>query len=470
MNMIHKLLISYIMLPFLIINFYDAKLYKNLSNIMKIFIIYFNSSVLYFFTKKNNCQKNVLFIYYVSFINIYSVILSFVTNNYKFLLLIRYISWLYTCPYMIQYKVFMKLNNINDLFDNYNNKLFIFLVLILIINIIHYLYMYNVLLYLKYVLSIIYIYIINYYKYELSDDFILILNIISLMYGIFQLLYDLELIDTEKIYYIYSLFDVFTKFTFIFLKDIKNDVFNLNLSFKTLKVIKMIEPTVKKALLNNIIDKEEYDNFFKKYNINDSNIEIMQKDYLKEIFPDSKSFNNIFNNNELFIIMDDMIILFCDMVKYTEFVNNNTFDVVIPYINNYFCKIDYLVEKYNITKVEIIGDAYLMISKNIDDIVSCALELKNKFNKKIRIGIHVGNIARCNIGITKMRSSYIGPGINFAARLESTSKPGKIHISKEIVTIINSNYKKFNYKYNIKKRKELIELKGIGKYETYFIE
>jgi class 3 adenylate cyclase len=69
-----------------------------------------------------------------------------------------------------------------------------------------------------------------------------------------------------------------------------------------------------------------------------------------------------------------------------------------------------------------------------------------------------------------MRTSYIGHAINFSARLESTSIPGKIHVSNEIITLLNSNNNKFNYKYVITKRNEPIELKGIGTYNTFFIE
>ena len=469
--MLQTLLISYILIPFVILYFYNQELYFDLNNIIKLFIIFFNSFIMYLVAIEKHFYNNLSFVQYISFINIYTIVLSFITNNYKYLLLIRYISWLYTCPYMILYVFNKNTDDVLILFNNYNNKLLYFIVLLLIINIINYIYISNTILFLKYTVSIIFVYFFNYINdngnvYN-NENFVFLFNIILIIYSIFQMIYDAKILNVEKLYFIYSLLDIFTKFIFIFYKNLKH---SNNLSYRTFKVIKMIQPTVKKALMNNIITKEDYDNFFKLYNINDKNLKNIQNEYLKEIFPNSSSFDNLFNNNELFTVMDNMIILFCDMVKYTEFVNNNSFDVIVPYINNYFCKIDSLVEKYKIIKVEIIGDAYLMISKNIDDILSCAFELINKFNDKIRIGIHTGNIACCNIGITKIRTSYIGHSINFSARLESTSKPGKIHISNEIVTLLNSNNNKFNYKYIITKRNEPIELKGIGTYNTFFIE
>ena len=126
------------------------------------------------------------------------------------------------------------------------------------------------------------------------------------------MLYDVKLLNVEQLYFIYSLLDLFTKFIFIFYKNLKH---SNNLSYKTFKVIKMIQPTFKKALMNNIITKEDYDNFFKLYNINDKNLKNIQNEYLKEIFPNSSSFDNLFNNNELFTVMDNMIILFCDMIE-----------------------------------------------------------------------------------------------------------------------------------------------------------
>jgi len=237
--MLQTLLISYILIPFVILYFYNQELYFDLNNIIKLFIIFFNSFIMYLVAIEKHFYNNLSFVQYISFINIYTIVLSFITNNYKYLLLIRYISWLYTCPYMILYVFNKNTDDVLILFNNYNNKLLYFIVLLLIINIINYIYISNTILFLKYTVSIIFLYFFNYINdngnvYN-NENFVFLFNIILIIYSIFQMIYDAKILNVEKLYFIYSLLDIFTKFIFIFYKNLKH---SNNLSYRTLVLIK----------------------------------------------------------------------------------------------------------------------------------------------------------------------------------------------------------------------------------------
>jgi class 3 adenylate cyclase len=55
-----------------------------------------------------------------------------------------------------------------------------------------------------------------------------------------------------------------------------------------------------------------------------------------------------------------------------------------------------------------------------------------------------------------------GAAVNMASRMESTSKPGKIHISEQVKTLVKE---KFSYQ----SRKE-VEVKGVGLINSYFVD
>lgn len=165
--------------------------------------------------------------------------------------------------------------------------------------------------------------------------------------------------------------------------------------------------------------------------------------------------------------------MFCDIVGYSSFVKNNKLKTVIEYIDDFYTKIDMIVNKYKVNKVETIGDAYLIVSEDLEKILNCSFSIIETFDEKVRIGIDYGEAAGCTLGICKLRYAYVGNVVNVASRLESTSIPGKIHISERIYKELEENEencKSNKYDYNLIKREEEIELKNIGKQQTYFIQ
>lgn len=84
-----------------------------------------------------------------------------------------------------------------------------------------------------------------------------------------------------------------------------------------------------------------------------------------------------------------------------------------------------------------------------------------EMNIQIRIGIHSGSVVTGVIGKHKFAYDLWGAAVNMASRMESTSKPGKIHISDQVKMLVKD---KFSYK-----RRKKIEVKGVGLINSYFV-
>ena len=66
------------------------------------------------------------------------------------------------------------------------------------------------------------------------------------------------------------------------------------------------------------------------------------------------------------------------------------------------------------------------------------------------------------IGKHKFAYDLWGAAVNFASRMESTSEPGKIHISESLHKLIKEDFRFI-------KRKGL-KVKGVGNIDSYFVE
>ncbi len=141
-------------------------------------------------------------------------------------------------------------------------------------------------------------------------------------------------------------------------------------------------------------------------------------------------------------------ILFADIVGFTSKEERLDPGELLATLNTFFRGFDKIVIKHKVRKVKTIGDAYMCVggisgqsnshAKNVCmvgldmlgfvEAVNLQQEILDKERWELRIGIHSGPLISGTSGDT---FDIWGDTVNIAARLESTSEPGKIHISEK---------------------------------------
>jgi class 3 adenylate cyclase len=81
---------------------------------------------------------------------------------------------------------------------------------------------------------------------------------------------------------------------------------------------------------------------------------------------------------------------------------------------------------------------------------------------ELRIGIHMGPIVAGVVGKKKYAYDIWGDTVNIAARMESSSQPGRVNISSSIYNVVKDSY---HCDYRGK-----IFAKNIGEVDMYFVQ
>eukprot|EP00127_Corallochytrium_limacisporum_P005154 Clim_evm60s199 gene=Clim_evmTU60s199 len=143
-------------------------------------------------------------------------------------------------------------------------------------------------------------------------------------------------------------------------------------------------------------------------------------------------------------------IFFSDIVGFTSYSSTVTPIEVIQLLNSMYSIMDRMVRKHECHRMEIIGDAY-MVTAGVPDQTVTPYEqavrvlhfAKESFaalgealpHTRLRAGIHAGSCVSGLLGNQEQpRFTIIGDAVNLAARMESTSEPGKIQVSRSVVS------------------------------------
>nr|XP_006825141.1 PREDICTED: atrial natriuretic peptide receptor 2-like [Saccoglossus kowalevskii] len=143
---------------------------------------------------------------------------------------------------------------------------------------------------------------------------------------------------------------------------------------------------------------------------------------------------------------------------------------------------DECIDRYDVYKVETIGDAYMVVSGlpgrtdlHAWEIASMSLDLLEEAkhfivphlpNEKLslRIGIHTGPCVAGVVGLKMPRFCLFGDTVNTAARMESTGQALRIHISE------STKKELCRYPLFVIEQRGTIDIKGKGYMQTYWLK
>ncbi|XP_060558580.1 atrial natriuretic peptide receptor 1-like [Ruditapes philippinarum] len=178
---------------------------------------------------------------------------------------------------------------------------------------------------------------------------------------------------------------------------------------------------------------------------------------------------------------DGCTIYFSDIVGFTNISGGSTALEVVALLNKLYITFDEIIDKYDVYKVETIGDAYMVVSgipistpfhareiadMSIDLVRACEIfTIPHMPGEplKIRVGLHSGSACAGVVGLKMPRYCLFGDTVNTASRMESNGEAYKIHISNfTYVELVQFG------KYLLEKR-GTIPVKGKGEMLTWWL-
>ncbi|CAH1405097.1 unnamed protein product [Nezara viridula] len=179
---------------------------------------------------------------------------------------------------------------------------------------------------------------------------------------------------------------------------------------------------------------------------------------------------------------EQVTVYFSDIVGFTQIAAVSTPLEVVIFLNRVYKLFDALIEKYDVYKVETIGDSYMVASglpvkngkRHVSEIATMALDLlegstlfliphRPTERLQIRSGVHTGPVVAGIVGTKMPRYCLFGDTVNTASRMESTGEALKIHISLEMKKALDEvgGFKT--------EHRGFVDIKGKGVLDTYWL-
>jgi class 3 adenylate cyclase len=203
---------------------------------------------------------------------------------------------------------------------------------------------------------------------------------------------------------------------------------------------------------------------------------------LSQMLPTSVSKQLLNGNKVAPQYYESATVLFMDVVGFDTITSQIHPLETVSLLNDLYRTVDKVIEKYDVYKVETVGDTYMCVSgvpkantTHAVETATMALHLLHQISKfefrehpdikiNVRIGINSGPLVTGVIGTKMPRYCLFGDTVNTASRMESNSQGMKIHVSASTYELLaKSNL------FTCQERGE-IEVKGKGKMKTYWVQ
>ncbi|XP_014668759.1 PREDICTED: adenylate cyclase type 9-like [Priapulus caudatus] len=154
--------------------------------------------------------------------------------------------------------------------------------------------------------------------------------------------------------------------------------------------------------------------------------------------------------------MEDVSILFADIVGFTKMSSNKMAETLVGLLNDLFGRFDKLCEACGCEKISTLGDCYYCVAgcpEPIDDHAKCAVEMglamikaikqfdeDNNEEVNMRVGVHTGTVLCGIVGTRRFKFDVWSNDVTFANMMESSGKPGRVHISEVTYKYLDNMY------------------------------
>jgi class 3 adenylate cyclase len=155
--------------------------------------------------------------------------------------------------------------------------------------------------------------------------------------------------------------------------------------------------------------------------------------------------------------LDDVTVLFADLVDSTSQEGAMTADALVATLDDVFTRFDLLASRLGLEKIKTVGDAYMVVAgapePNADHAQAAAEmalgmlgamiggEWPTGDAMQLRIGVATGPVVAGVIGRDRYAYDLWGDTVNLASRLEANSEPGRILVSTDTYERLKDRYR-----------------------------
>ncbi|ESP04397.1 hypothetical protein LOTGIDRAFT_53528, partial [Lottia gigantea] len=154
--------------------------------------------------------------------------------------------------------------------------------------------------------------------------------------------------------------------------------------------------------------------------------------------------------------MENVSILFADIVGFTKMSSNKTAEKLVGLLNDLFGRFDKLCVDTGCEKITTLGDCYYCVSgcpEQKKEHAHCCVEMgiamikaikqfdeDNNESVNMRVGVHTGTVLCGLVGKCRFKFDVWSNDVTLANIMESTGEPGRVHISECTLEFIKDQY------------------------------